>query len=238
MSWIKVDTTLVNKPEVVQISRILKKKREEVLGYLVKFWCLIDGITENGTLPSYDKPAIDELTGLKGFAKAMQVVGWLEFSDDGCIVTRFEKHNGASAKKRAESALRQSRFRHTKHNKTVTENALRGALPREEKSRSNNSRELLPGAPACACEGPLPPGFSLEKAYELSELKGWPKGETDKWFLWHDAKGWKGMANWESSLALWMTRVRADDSEMVNDSAKNSAPGIAALEMDTSYDLE
>jgi hypothetical protein len=36
MSWIKIDTTLVNKPEVVKMARLLKVTRVTLLGYLVK----------------------------------------------------------------------------------------------------------------------------------------------------------------------------------------------------------
>lgn len=233
MSWIKVDTTLINKPELVQLSRILKKKREEVLGYLIKFWCLVDGLTEDGTLPAYDKQAVDELVTLKGFGKAMQVVGWLEFSDDSCHLVRFEKHNGASAKKRAENALRQSRFRSNKSNKSVTEGALQGALPREEKRRNNNSRELLSRARDDAQALSLP-SFSLEDAYAFADGKGWLKGEVDKWWLWHDARNWSGVAKWQSSLALWMTRVRAEDSKPDEESVKTSAP----LEFNVGIEVE
>lgn len=230
MSWIKVDTTLINKPELVQLSRILRKKREEILGYLIKFWCLVDGLTEDGSLPAYDKAAVDELVNLKGFGKAMQVVGWLEFSDESCTLSRFEKHNGSSAKKRAENALRQSRFRNVKHNKRVTQTALQGALPREEKRRSNNSGELLPRVNALdgvTATPPLSPP-SLDAVYAFANGKGWQKDEVYKWWLWHDARGWTEggrLVKWPSSLALWMTRVKQDDeSKHDASSAKTSAP--------------
>ena len=48
MSWIKIETTLPQKPEVVKISAILQKKSAEVVGGLVLLWCLTDGLTEDG----------------------------------------------------------------------------------------------------------------------------------------------------------------------------------------------
>lgn len=235
MSWIKVDTTLVNKPKVVQISRILKKKREETLGFLIKFWCLVDGLTEDGFLPGYDRVAVDDLVGLKGFAKALQSVSWIDFDENGCTVSKYEKHNGNSAKKRAESALRNKRFMRKKSNTNLTQLALESASPREDKIRIDS--ESLPGAPACACED-TPSNFSIPlicDAFATADTMGWPKEEVEKWWLWNDARGWKGMVNWQSALAMWMKRCKPIEETSQN--AKISAPP-SALEMDVSVEVE
>ena len=236
MSWIKVDTTLVNKPKVVQISRILKKKREETLGFLIKFWCLVDGLTEDGFLPGYDRVAVDDLVGLKGFAKALQVVDWLDFNDDGCVVARYDKHNGNSAKKRAEGALRKARFVRNQSNKKVTQDALPSALPREDKSI--DSRESIPGAGVCTPTREDAPSQVplLEEAFRLGREKGWSGDEIEKWWLWNTAKGVK-LANWQASLELWMKRARPESSEPNGQSVKISAPP-AALEMDVSVEVD
>ena len=236
MSWIKVDTTLVNKPKVVQISRILKKKREETLGFLIKFWCLVDGLTEDGFLPGYDRVAVDDLVGLKGFAKALQVVDWLDFNDDGCVVARYDKHNGNSAKKRAEGALRKARFVRNQSNKKVTQDALQSALPREDKSI--DSRESIPGAGVCTPTREDAPSQIplLEEAFRLGREKGWSGDEIEKWWLWNTAKGVK-LANWQASLELWMKRARPESSEPNGQPVKISAPP-AALEMDVSVEVD
>ncbi len=237
MSWIKVDTTLVNKPKVVQISRILKKKREETLGFLIKFWCLVDGLTEDGFLPGYDRVAVDDLVGLKGFAKALQVVDWLDFNDDGCVVARYDKHNGNSAKKRAESALRNKRFMRKKSNTNLTQSALENAQPREDKIRIDS--ESLSGAPACACEDTPSQDSSsrpdIREALGLGGQQEWPEDEVEKWWLWNDARGWQGVVNWKSSLAMWMKRCKPIEETSQN--AKISAPP-SALEMDVSVEVD
>ena len=239
MSWIKVDTTLVNKPKVVQISRILKKKREETLGFLIKFWCLVDGLTEDGFLPGYDRVAVDDLVGLKGFAKALQVVDWLDFNDDGCVVARYDKHNGNSAKKRAESALRNKRFMRKKSNTNLTQLALESASPREDKIRVDS--ESLPSAGVCTPTREDPPSnFSIPlicDAIATADTMGWPKEEVEKWWLWNDARGWKGIVNWQSALAMWMKRARPESSEPNGQPVKISAPP-AALEMDVSVEVD
>jgi hypothetical protein len=241
MSWIKVDTTLVNKPKVVQISRNLKKKREETLGFLIKFWCLVDGLTEDGFLPGYDRVAVDDLVGLKGFAKALQVVDWLDFNDDGCVVARYDKHNGNSAKKRAEGALRKARFVRNQSNKKVTQDALPSALPREDKSI--DSRESIPGAGVCTPTREDSPSQISSSRPDIREALGlggqqeWPEDEVEKWWLWNDARGWQGVVNWRSSLAMWMKRTRPESSEPNSQPAKISAPP-AALEMDVSVEVD
>lgn len=240
MSWIKVDCMLIHKPKVIKIARELSLKRETVLGYLIKFWSLIDGITEDGRLDGYGPEEVDDLVGLTGFGKALEGVDWLRFTSKGTTLPRFDLHNGESAKKRANAALRQSRFKRNRNNAKVTLDALPTALPealhREEKRRIDSGESI---APACACEGTLSPSpvFSLKDAYALAEAKGWLKGEVDKWWLWHDARGWVGMVNWESSLALWMHRVRADHSEQADGPVKIGAPTSQGLEMDVDVEL-
>lgn len=245
MSWIKVDTTLVNKPKVVQISRSLKKKREETLGYLVKFWCLIDGLTEDGVLPGYNRAEIDDLVGQKGFAKALETVNWLAFDKNGAKLPKFDLHNGASAKRRANTACRVARHRSNADCVTVYADdalpePLRDALPNAylEKDKSIDSRESIPGAGVCTPTREDAPSQVplLEEAFRLGREKGWSGDEIEKWWLWNTAKGVK-LANWQASLELWMKRARTESSEPNSQPVKISAPP-AALEMDVSVEVD
>lgn len=233
MSWIKIDTTLVNKPKVVTAAIMLKMKREEMLGYIVKFWCLTDALTEDGMLPGYTKVAVDDLVGLKGFAKALESVGWLEFSKSGCKITKFDKHNGSSAKKRAMHASQMSRIRSHKCDDNNITQTSQGASPRV-RVRSKDSGESLPLAGA---REDAPSQVSLlEEAFRLGREKGWSGDEIEKWWLWNTAKGVK-LANWQASLELWMKRVRPESSEPNSQPVKISAPP-AALEMDVSVEVD
>ena len=237
MSWIKIDTTLVNKPKVVTAAIMLKMKREEMLGYIVKFWCLTDALTEDGMLPGYTKVAVDDLVGLKGFAKALESVGWLEFSKSGCKITKFDKHNGSSAKKRAMHASQMSRIRSHKCDDNNITQTSQGASPRV-RVRSKDSGESLPGAGVCTPTREDAPSQVplLEEAFRLGREKGWSGDEIEKWWLWNTAKGVK-LANWQASLELWMKRVRPESSEPNSQPVKISAPP-AALEMDVSVEVD
>ncbi|MBR5590951.1 MAG: hypothetical protein IKW38_00255 [Kiritimatiellae bacterium] len=243
MSWIKVDCMLIHKPKVVKIARELNLKRETILGYLIKFWALADGITEDGRLDGYGPDDVDDLVGLPGFGRALEVVDWLRFNTRGAVLPRFDLHNGESAKKRANTSLRVSRHRRLKCNAesvtNVTDTALSKALGREDKRRVDS--ESLPGAGVCTpAREDAPSNFSIPlicDAIVTAEAMGWPKEEVEKWWLWNDARGWKGMVNWQSALAMWMKRARPESSEPNGQPVKISAPP-AALEMDVSVEVD
>lgn len=240
MSWIKVDCMLIHKPKVVKIARELNLKRETILGYLIKFWALADGITEDGRLEGYGPDDVDDLVGLPGFGRALEVVDWLRFNTRGAVLPRFDLHNGESAKKRANTSLRVSRHRRLKCNAecvtNVTDEALTKALGREEKIRVDS--ESLPGAGVCTPTREDPPSRVplLEEAFRLGREKGWSGDEIEKWWLWNTAKGVK-LANWQASLELWMKRARPESSEPNSQGVKISAPP-AALEMDVSVEVD
>ncbi len=235
MSWIKVDCLLIHKPKVVKIARELNLKRETILGYLIKFWALADGITEDGRLDGYGPDDVDDLVGLPGFGRALEVIDWLRFNTRGAVLPRFDLHNGESAKKRANTSLRVSRHRRLKCNAenvtNVTDTALSKTLGREEKIRVDS--ESLP--PACACEDAPSQVPLLEEAFRLGREKGWSGDEIEKWWLWNTAKGVK-LANWQASLELWMKRARPESSEPNSQAVKISAP--PALEMDVSVEVD
>ena len=240
MSWIKVDCMLIHKPKVVKIARELNLKRETILGYLIKFWALADGITEDGRLEGYGPDDVDDLVGLPGFGRALEVVDWLRLNTRGAVLPRFDLHNGESAKKRANTSLRVSRHRRLKCNAesvtNVTDAELTKALGREEKIRVDS--ESLPGAGVCTPTREDAPSQVplLEEAFRLGREKGWSGDEIEKWWLWNTAKGVK-LANWQASLELWMKRARPESSEPNGQPVKISAPP-PALEMDVSVEVD
>ncbi len=170
MSWIKIETTLPQKPEVVKISAILQKKSAEVVGGLVLLWCLTDGLTEDGFLQYYTREEIDRVTGLKGFGRALERVGWIEYSEEGIRLVNYEKHNGRSAKKRAENARRAKASYDKKtesrregcevsHAKSAETSRKKEIQRREEKRREYSLRESTQRARRV--RNPLPLGVIL-----------------------------------------------------------------------------
>lgn len=110
-NWIKMGVGLRTHPKVVRIASALKADRLRVIGALHAVWSIFDAHTEEGLLEGYTHQAIDDDLGWKGFAKAMQDVGWLLFNDSGAHVPGYSEHNGATAKRRAMEASRKGSVR-------------------------------------------------------------------------------------------------------------------------------
>lgn len=104
--WIKVETTTPDKPEVFAISEVLKIEPDAVLGKLIRLWVWADQQTYDGAVAIPDK-VVDRLVNQEGFANAMRTTGWL--GDDG--FPNFERHNGTTAKRRADGAKRVAKHR-------------------------------------------------------------------------------------------------------------------------------
>ncbi len=219
MSWIKIETTLPQKPETIKISAILKKKPSEVVGALVVLWCLTDGLTEDGFLKYYGRKEIDAAVGVRGFCAALEAVGWIELGVDGARLVNYGKHNGRSAKCRAETARRVGRRRargvtevtgdvDSRNGDCVTD-VTGGALAREEKRREYSLGESTQRARRVTST-PSPEGFvppSEEEVAVAVGVGGFDLAEGRKFWLWHQARGWRGVEDWRAALALWMTRA-------------------------------
>lgn len=111
ISWIKVQSTLPDKPEVIRIAAALRIHRLHALGLCVALWAWADSQTSDGIIEGFDRDSVDALFGQPGFAEALERVGWLRVGDGAIVLPRFDRHNGTSAKKRAETARRVSKHR-------------------------------------------------------------------------------------------------------------------------------
>jgi hypothetical protein len=146
--WIKVRTNLWDDPRIGQLCELTDQSEAAVIGGLYWLWATADEHSADGLLHGMTTRTIDRKTGVQGLGKALVTIGWLTEGDEGVTVSRFEEHNGASAKQRAQTAKRVSNH---KANAKVTPPALPGTddtvtnpLPREDKNK-----EQLP---------PIPPG--------------------------------------------------------------------------------
>lgn len=109
--WIKMSVHLRTHPKVVRMASALRADRLRVVGGLWAVWCIFDAHTEDGLLEGYTLQAIDDDLGWKGFAAAMQSIGWLEERDDGLVAPDYDEHNGPSAKRRASETKRKAESR-------------------------------------------------------------------------------------------------------------------------------
>lgn len=136
--WIKMRCDLRTDPAVLRIMRQTGYDEFEVIGRLHRFWSWVDAHCADGEMPHVTLADVDALVDAREtrFAQALVDVDWLaELSTGkgGLCVPRYERHNGATAKKRVMKSSRQARWRDGKYVDAVVSTV---ASIREEKRRS------------------------------------------------------------------------------------------------------
>lgn len=169
--WLKVNHRLVRSAKIRQLANELRVKKHAALGAALCWLIWVDEQTTDGKTGLSPEDVDDEL-GFRGLAAALQSIGWASM-EAGCLVaTDFEKHCGATAKKRAEDSRRQSEKREKDriksreerdrcHGKSVTD-VTGSALPEKKriyisrKGEHSTTVDIEPAAGPC----PRPPdGF-------------------------------------------------------------------------------
>jgi hypothetical protein len=137
--WIKVRTNLWDDPRIGQLCELTDQGEAAIIGGLYWLWATADEHSSDGLLLGMTTRTIDRKTGVQGLGKALVTIGWLTEDEQGVTVARFDEHNGASAKQRAQTAKRVSSH---KANAKVTHDALpiqrdtvTTALPKEDKNK-------------------------------------------------------------------------------------------------------
>lgn len=126
-------------PKVVRIASALQADRYRVIGALHAVWCLADEHTEDGKLPGYSCSALDDSIGWTGFSAAMKSINWLIEDAEGLVLPRFQEHNGASAKRRAQEAERKRTVR-----KASASNADKKRTREREEKENKEQQETPP----------------------------------------------------------------------------------------------
>lgn len=130
MNWIKVGHATPDKPEVVQLAYILEIDQDAAFGKCVRLWIWADQQSVDGNALSVTHSFLDRLVFCNGFAKALVKVGWLDGRDGRLSIPNFDRHNGQSAKKRAQTTKRVANHRNAS---SVTE-----ALPDKIRGREED----------------------------------------------------------------------------------------------------
>lgn len=110
MNWVRINTTLPDSPEVMQLSEALRIDPDWAFGLAARWLCWLDNFSESGETRC-TRTMVDRKFR-KGFTAALELIGWAEVDGGGQVhAVNFEKYNGESAKKRAESAVRMAKMR-------------------------------------------------------------------------------------------------------------------------------
>ena len=111
------------------IAKMTRLSTEAVVGSLHRLWSWADARTQDGVVKYHDGSDLDKKVGKKGFAKAMEKVGWLELFDDYVRFPSFDVHMSKSAKKRASNTKIKETSREKENNrgdKSVTKVRQKG----------------------------------------------------------------------------------------------------------------
>lgn len=109
--WIKIEKTLPDKLEVLQMAATLEIDEDAVVGKLIRFWRWVDDNLADCNAPSVTYSVIDRIANCKNFAKALVAVGWLEGREGRLTIPHFNRHFGQTAKTRAVTNKRVARHR-------------------------------------------------------------------------------------------------------------------------------
>jgi len=100
--WIKIETSLPRKPEVMRMAELLDIDEFAVVGHLVCFWSWVDeNVSPECPSVSGTKRGLDRVAGRDGFTTAMIQVGWLIMDDGKVTIPHLEYHLSSGAKTRA-----------------------------------------------------------------------------------------------------------------------------------------
>lgn len=138
--WIKMRDNLGEDPAVIAIADSLHLSRDAVIGKLYRLWAWADQHTEDGIPRGVKQRFVDEFVGKPGFADAMRDAGWLNINEGLISFPHFDRHNGASAKSRAQDTKRKQVGRSSDIDPHSVLN-LSGSKPDKSVTREEKRRE-------------------------------------------------------------------------------------------------
>ncbi|MBQ7022984.1 MAG: hypothetical protein IJN29_05345 [Akkermansia sp.] len=162
-SWIKVQVTLPESPKIFRLARLLGVGRMEALGYAVRWFCWLDTHCAHGAT-ELQANEVDALVGREGVTAAFCELGWASVDAEGYVlVLEFDKHNGESSKRRAETQGRVAAYRERQRaGSECNAKGVTGALPEGEGDSNKEGcvgKAVLNSA-APAEPAPTPDGFA------------------------------------------------------------------------------
>lgn len=150
-NWIKFETSLPEKPETLAITTAMGWEDPDLtVGKLMRLFRWFDEHTVNGNARGVTATSLDRIIGVAGFAQAVADSGWLLIDQSGVTLGKFDRHNGATAKSRAQTAKRVANHRgkeagnegDTPQPAGRNASTVTGALAREEKNREEKQPPL------------------------------------------------------------------------------------------------
>jgi hypothetical protein len=141
--WIKMEVCTPEKAEVLAVTaRMGWDDADLTVGKLFRLWRWFDQHTADGNAVGVTSALLDRIVGVTGFCESLTLVGWLTITEHGISLPNFDRHNGNTAKNRAQTAKRVAKHKgnakaNAEANATGNAHTVTEALPREEKRRED-----------------------------------------------------------------------------------------------------
>jgi hypothetical protein len=149
--WIKMRDDLYDDPAVISIGAATSLDEYGVVGRLHKLWSWADRHSLDGNALSVTRAWIDRYLSCDNFAESLFQAGWLTGVDGALSLPNFDRHNGETAKKRAQTNKRVAQHREKQRECNadsvtgdVTESVTREEKRREEKKEPDARAARLP----------------------------------------------------------------------------------------------
>ena len=199
--WIKIEHWTQDKPEVFVMADALGIDADEVLGKLIRVWVWADQQTTDGNAISVTFSLLDRVSGCKGFAEAMLKAGWLTQVSDGVRFVNFDRHNGETAKTRAQTAKRVRKHR-TGNAQSVT-STVTEALPEKRREEIETTKREAPKTQKPERTGGLDE-IVIPSKMDTSECRR----ASEMWFAYLDEKGLSDKRpNGAIALQCWWSQM-------------------------------
>ena len=206
--WIKMERGTPEKPEVLAITvRMGWDDPDLTVGKLFRLWCWFDQHTTDGNAIGVTPALLDRYLCVSGFIDAVALSGWVVVNSDGISLPNFDKHNGASAKKRGLTAKRVANH---KTNASTNARSVSEALPREEKRREEKNKESKQQRGSrLASDWFLPKSWGEWALAERPDLDP-RKVAAEFRDYWVSVPGQKGSKlDWEATWRNWVRNQKA-----------------------------
>lgn len=208
--WIKIETSLPHKPEVMRMAARLGISEYAVVGHLVAFWGWCDA-NLTGQCPKFfgTVSGLDRISGCDGFADAMVEAGWLACSDGQYGIPHFDRHLDQSAKTRAFDAERKRKQRGKRDNvPDSVGHCPKKTVTRGEEIRGDIEKTHAPGESQNAQTPERCPHEQGQQQVTIPEKMRTPEcvRAFDDWCEYLDAAGLDTVNpryNYQQAQAVW-----------------------------------